>query len=84
MTLIDHARQVKTREELAAFVAALVANIRATPEEWENVDLAAFLEGMAGWIEDMDGYYANTGEDMDRLPPWRLLADILGASRSYE
>jgi len=39
---------------------------------------------MRGWLEDMDGDYANTGENPSQLPPWRIFADALMAARIYE
>ena len=84
MTLPEQARAVKTREDLVAFLAALRADFARNPRTWTNADLASFLEAMAAWSEDMDGYYAGTGEDMARVPPWRVLADILMAARVYE
>ena len=84
MTQGKNAVQVGSREELVVFIESLVEDFRSNPEKWENGNLERFLEAMAGWVDDMEGYYANTGEDMLELPPWRLLADILQAAKSYE
>lgn len=84
MTLTERAREVHTREQLAAFVEELEADLHNNHMHWSNADLASFLRAMAAWISDMDGYYANIGEDLATLPPWRIIADILIASRMYE
>lgn len=84
MTLVERAHAVRTREDLAAFVDALAADHGSSPGTWENADLASYLEAMSGWVHDMDGYYANRGEDVSALTPWRIVADILMASRIYE
>lgn len=84
MTLAERALSVRTREDLAAFVAELKADFTANPGDWTNPDLASFLDAMASWIEDMDGYYRNTGQNMSALPPWRIVADVLMAARIYE
>jgi hypothetical protein len=84
MTLAERARAVQTRDDLTAFVAELKADFDANRGDWMNADLTSFLEAMAAWIQDMDGYYQNTGQKLSELPPWRVLADILMAARMYE
>ena len=84
MTLAECARAVQTREDLAAFVAKLKADLDANPSEWTNADLASFLEAMAGWIQDMEGYYQNSGQRLSELSPWKIVADVLMAARMYE
>jgi len=44
-------------------------------------DLVGLLNALA---DDLDGYYANRGEDASKMPPWRMLADMLMAGRVYE
>jgi hypothetical protein len=84
MTIEDQAGTIRTREDLVAFIHAFYAEYRANGVTWENADLGAFLEAMAGWAHDMDGYYANLNEDLGSLPPWRVFADLLMAARMYE
>lgn len=50
---------------------------------WENDTLASYLEAMAGWLEDCDGFYANQGRPLP-TNPWEILADALRAARIYE
>ena len=83
MTLVERARSVQTREDLAAFVAEPKVDFNANRGDWTNADLASFLEAMAAWIQDMDGYYQNMGQKQSELPPWRVVADILMAARRY-
>ena len=84
MTLAERARAVQTREDLAEFVAELKADLDAHHDAWENADLPSFLEAMTAWLHDMEGYYKNTGQKLQDVPPWRLLADMLMAARVYE
>ncbi len=84
MKLAERARAIQTREDLAAFVAELHADLETNPGEWTNTDLASFLAAMAAWIEDMDGYYQNTGQNLSELSPWKVVADVLMAARMYE
>jgi hypothetical protein len=80
----DAAEQVSTREELAAFVRELHAELAANPDEWENATLDRFLEALSRVIDDMDGWFANRGEPVPNQPTWRLVAESLDAARVYE
>lgn len=75
---------IRSREQLAAFLRGMVAELRGQPGTWQNGDLPSFLSAMAAWVEDMDGYYANRGEDVPDAPTWQTLRDILSAARVYE
>jgi hypothetical protein len=73
-----------SRMDFVAFVRTLADQCRRRPEEWENRDLPSYLEAMAAWVEDMDGYYQNRGEAVPDQPTWKTLKDILQAARVYE
>ena len=54
------------------------------PKDWENKTIPQFLEAIASWTEDMEGYYIN-----NRLPipiniNWKVIAEILMAAKMYE
>jgi hypothetical protein len=55
MTLAEQARAVRTREDLVAFLAALIADFDANREKWTNADLSSFLKAMAAWSSFADG-----------------------------
>ncbi|HZT82113.1 MAG TPA: hypothetical protein VFA26_17935 [Gemmataceae bacterium] len=76
--------QIQSRHDLAVFVDALREHLRHHPEEWENRDLPSFLEAMAAWVEDMDGYFKTRGEPVPDQPTWQTLAQILLAAKVYE
>ncbi len=78
------AASVGSRHALAAFVRALLRDMRESPDTNENRDLGSYLEAMAAWIEDMDGYYADRGEPLPEQPSWRTVAEILAAAAVYE
>lgn len=84
MRLTDKTSFVYTREDLALFVQELAHNLRTQPQEWENVTLPEYLEAMAAWIEDADGYYSNAGKSVPQQPSWQNLAEILLAAKHYE
>ena len=70
-----------TRDECIAYIDQL-AN---APEHFENSDAKSFLLALAAWLEDCDGYYRNSGQEIDtNKPSWRLFADALSAATVYE
>ena len=75
---------IRTRADFVAFVRSLSGNLRQKPEGWENADLPSFLEALAAWTEDMDGYFKNRGEPIPDTPGWKTLGQMLLAARVYE
>jgi hypothetical protein len=50
---------------------------------WENDTLGTYLEAMAAWLDDCDGYYVN----QHRVRPsnvWVIVDDALRAATRYE
>lgn len=84
MSLTERARTTETREDFVEFLREFRADFASGHSGWVNADLPTFLEAMAAWINDMDGYYRNAGQNSSDLTPWRIMADILMAARIYE
>ncbi|MFC6590880.1 hypothetical protein ACFP81_01740 [Deinococcus lacus] len=76
--------QVKAREDLAEFVHQLCHQLQQSPDSWEHRTLPEYLEAMASWTKDMDGWYLNRGETVPEQPTWTTLAQILSAATMYE
>lgn len=47
---------MKTKEDFIEFINMVVEDLKNNPNEWENNSLQSYLEAMASWTEDMDGY----------------------------
>lgn len=75
---------IASKEDLAELIDELRRDLVHNPDTWENVDLAAYLEALAGWLRDMEGYYEHRGEPVPTNPSWKLLGEILMAARMYE
>ncbi|HEY3465255.1 MAG TPA: hypothetical protein VGL47_08990 [Amycolatopsis sp.] len=74
----------RQREHVVATLRALLAEWSdGPPANWENTSLPRYLEALAAWLQDCDGYYANQG-----LPfpegGWEVMRDALQAAKSYE
>ncbi|MFE7708562.1 hypothetical protein ACFU6I_22825 [Streptomyces sp. NPDC057486] len=75
---------VDSRADLAAFVRALHRSHAEEGSSWENEDLASFLEALAAWIEDADGWYRNAGRELPASGDWSFFARALRAATIYE
>lgn len=84
MILHESVAQIQTRNDLVAFLGELLHDLRAKPEEWENCTLESYLEAMAAFLEDAEGYYANQDIPMPQNLTWKTIGDLLLAAKHYE
>lgn len=80
--IMSQIEQIKTRDDLAKFVQELSGSVKDSA--WTNRDLPSYLEAMAAWVADMDGYFENKGESCPEQPSWQTVAQLLVASAMYE
>ena len=78
------AQNAKSKNDFAAFINALLLDLKNNPQDWENKRLEDYLEAMQSWIEDMDGYYINQNLPVPENVSWKVFVDILMAARIYE
>lgn len=76
--------KIETRDDLKKFILRLQNDCKINNDEWQNTSISEYLESMAAWIDDMDGYFINKKLDIPENPSWKLIAEILYAAKSYE
>lgn len=76
--------KIRTRQDFISFLRSLKRDYSENISSWENKDIETFLEAMASWVEDMDGFYINKGLRMPEKPDWKVFADILMGGKLYE
>ena len=54
--------EIKSKKDFVSFVHELSKDVHNNPESWPNKNLETFLEALAGWVDDMEGYYLNQGQ----------------------
>ena len=84
MTLAEQNNSIRSREDFVAFVKALSKDLQENPATWENASLERFLDSIAAWVEDMDGYYLSRQKPVPDQPDWKVVGDILMAAKMYE
>ncbi|MEU0793170.1 hypothetical protein ABZ342_24110 [Amycolatopsis sp. NPDC005961] len=71
------------RDRVVATLRTLVAEGADGPPDWENDTLPRYLEALAGWLRDCEGYYANQGIPLP-ADGWQVFRDALVAATVYE
>jgi hypothetical protein len=77
----DH---IKTKEDLIAFLDLVRRDLKENRKNWENEDLASFLDAFQAWLGSSANYYRNTGINTASVTPWKEVADAFAAARIYE
>lgn len=80
----DPANEVRTREDLAAFVTTLRDDFVRSGTDWENPTLDRFLDALSAWITDAPGWYRNFGQELPAEGDWTFFARALAAAVVYE
>ncbi|MCC6413377.1 MAG: hypothetical protein IT270_17075 [Saprospiraceae bacterium] len=81
---MNHFR-VPDRQAFIQFLDLLTTDFSINPESWGNKTVPDFLEALAAYAEDIQGYYDNTGQNTDAdKPDWQTFADIFKGARGYE
>lgn len=76
---------VDSRDALIGYIFELLDDQDACGTQWHNKDIYTFLQAMAAWFNDCDGYYKNAGQSRDvDQPSWQLFADALAAASVHE
>lgn len=76
--------EVTTKTDLVRFLHQLSDDFKSNQATWENASIDDYLDAMAAWVEDMDGYYLNVGKQVPEEINWSVIADIIIAARDYE
>ena len=75
---------LKSKEDFINFIEMLLYDLKSNSKEWENITLESYLEAMASWIKDMDGYYQNNNLPIPKNVEWNVFANILIGAKMYE
>ena len=81
---IDDVDQITSKEQFVEFLNILIEELEHNGENFKNTKLNDFLKAMVAWVEDMEGFFSNTGKKLPDDTQWRIFAHILSASKMYE
>jgi hypothetical protein len=76
---------VQSRQQLIDHLFRLLDDFDGAGDLWANRDVYTFLQAVAAWLDDSEGYYRDSGTAGDaEQPSWQLFADALSAAADYE
>ena len=77
--------KVTNRDSFIKFLELLRNDLLINKESWENRNLEDFLEALAAYSEDIQGYYDNTEQNKSAdEASWEVFADIFKGAIIYE
>lgn len=77
--------KLQSRQDLIGHLFRLMDDFDGVGSTWQNQGVYSFLQAMAAWLEDCEGFYRNTGQAVDvDQPSWQLFGDALSAAAVYE
>jgi hypothetical protein len=83
--LEEKVEKIQNKEDFVRFLQLYFRDFQMNRNNWENNSLEYFLEAMAAWVDDMDGFYKQEGKEFDpEKPTWKNFGEILLATRMYE
>ncbi len=82
--LVAKIDSLNTKEDFIEFVELLVLDLNRNPGDWENKSLESYLEAIASWTQDMEGYFHNNNLPLPKDINWKIFANILIAAKMYE
>lgn len=84
MEFNDIINNIESKEDFIRFVNSLSRDKRERSEEWENKDIASYLDGIGAWTTDMEGYFINMKKEMPKNIDWKFIATLLYIGKIYE
>jgi len=84
MSKHDDISQVENHEDLAKYIERLRDDLVDNPDAWENNTLESYLEALAAFVRDAEGYYQNRDAPMPNAETWKTIAEVLTAAKMYE
>ncbi len=77
-------KNTKSKEEFIEFVNVLLKDIKENHQDWEGKQVFSYLESIQSWVEDMEGYYTNTKQEIPQNINWNFIATLLYVGKIYE
>lgn len=84
MDISKSINDIDSKEKFIEFLNELINDREKKDAEWENKDIPEYLESISSWVEDMEGYYMNTNQDVPNDINWSFIAQLFYVGKIYE
>jgi len=75
---------ISSKEDFIKYVHLLSDDYKENHGNWENASVDKYLDALAAWAGDMEGYYEFWKKDAPKNVNWSVIWDLLIAARDYE
>jgi hypothetical protein len=76
--------KIENKDDFIKFIELLADDKSNNFLDWENVDIASYLNSIKSWVEDMEGYYRNMNLDIPNNIDWKFIATLFYVGKIYE
>ena len=75
---------IHTKEDFINFLKYLKEDYNKNGHEWVNKNIDIYLESIASWADDMEGYYQNMNIETPQNINWNFIATLYYVGKIYE
>lgn len=69
--------KIKNKNDFLKFMDTYISTIK-------ELSIKDYLESISAWVEDMNGYYINSGEEIPQNINWGFMATLFYVGSIYE
>lgn len=69
--------KIKSKKDFLYFMNLYINTMK-------NVSIKEYLESVSSWVEDMEGYYKNTNQEIPKNINWDFIATLFYVGSIYE
>lgn len=80
----QQAKLIENKHDFIELIRVLANYLNEHPIDQSDLTVTTYLQSIAAWTNDMDGYYLNRNEEPPQNPTWRTLGEIIVAALYYE
>ena len=84
MNTYSELNAIKSKDEFVSFLLKMKEDKIYYDSEWENKSIESYLEAIASWTEDMDGYFSNMNLNPPKDIDWAFIAMLFYVGKIYE
>lgn len=82
--MYEELNNIATRGDFLQFMDNLIKDNKYNEKEWENKEICSYLESISSWVESMEGFYLNMGQEKPADIDWQFIATLFYVGKIYE
>lgn len=82
--MYEELNNIATRGDFLQFMDNLIKDNKYNEKEWENKEICSYLDSISSWVESMEGFYLNIGQEKPADIDWQFIATLFYVGKIYE